>query len=125
MERIRLVLDLVTSDRCQVNVLVGYFGEERTSPCGHCTHCRTGVAQRLLPTAARPPIEPQVDRAALEALVAEHPGALGEPRQRARFLCGITSPATGKAKLGRHRAFGACEAWPFADVLAWTSGQAG
>ena len=49
---------------------------------------------------------------------AEHPTALGTPRQRARFLCGLTSPATTKARLSRHALFGALAERRFADVLA-------
>ena len=45
VERIARVVSLVTHDGCQVNALVGYFGEVRTEPCGHCT---------LLPHRARP-----------------------------------------------------------------------
>jgi ATP-dependent DNA helicase RecQ len=35
----------------------------------------------------------------------------------ARFLCGLGSPATARARLGGHRLFGALEEWPFAEVL--------
>jgi ATP-dependent DNA helicase RecQ len=47
--RIENVLALVTHDGCQVCSLVGYFGETRTEPCGHCSHCLTGCAQTLPP----------------------------------------------------------------------------
>jgi ATP-dependent DNA helicase RecQ len=53
-------------------------------------------------------------------LTAEHPAALGTARQRARFLCGLTSPATTKAKLSRHALFGALAEQRFADVLSRT-----
>jgi ATP-dependent DNA helicase RecQ len=66
--------------------------------------------------APRPEIE--LDRRVLDALTDEHPNALGTPRQRARFLCGLTSPATTKAKLSRHPLFGALADRRFADVLA-------
>jgi len=46
-----------------------------------------------------------------------HPEALATPRQRARFLCGLTSPATTRAKLSRHALFGALADQRFADVL--------
>jgi ATP-dependent DNA helicase RecQ len=52
-----------------------------------------------------------------------HPDALGAPRQRARFLCGITSPATSRAKLTRGSLFGALNAQRFADVLRWSEAQ--
>ena len=99
-----------------MQALVGYFGELRPEPCGHCTFCLTGVAQRL-PEAdlAR---APELDRAALDELAAEHPAALGTPRQRARFLCGLTSPATTRAKLSKHALFGSLADQRFTDVLA-------
>ena len=46
-ERIERVVALVEHDGCQVQSLVGYFGETRAEPCGHCTFCLTGVAQKL------------------------------------------------------------------------------
>jgi ATP-dependent DNA helicase RecQ len=99
-----------------VQSLVGYFGETRADPCGHCTYCLTGAAQKLPEPEATPKLD--LDRATLDELTAEHPAALGTPRQRARFLCGLTSPATTKAKLSRHALFGALAEQRFADVLA-------
>jgi len=122
VERIERVADLVSRDGCQVNALVGYFGEVRAEPCGHCSHCLGGRAQTVPPRSALPPIDVQVDVGALRVVARGHPEALGEPRQLARFLCGITSPATTKAKLTRHDLFGSCDAWPFLDVLAWCGG---
>jgi ATP-dependent DNA helicase RecQ len=120
--RIQQVVSLVAHDGCQVNDLVAYFGEQRDAPCGHCTFCLTGEAQQLPP--AEPPVEIDalVDRGELAALVAMHPDALGAPRQRARFLCGLTSPATTRAKLTRGPLFGSLGARPFADVLRWNEG---
>jgi len=116
-ERIQRVVSLVTNDGCQVQALVGYFGETRAEPCGHCTFCLTGHAQELPAQEVPPAID--VDRAALAALVEEHPGALGTPRQQARFLCGLTSPATTRAKLSRNALFGVLGEQRFADVLSW------
>ena len=117
-ERIERVVALVEHDGCQVQSLVGYFGETRAEPCGHCSYCLTGSAQSLPEPAATPELE--LDRAVLDELTAEHPTALGTPRQRARFLCGLSSPATTKAKLSRHALFGALAEQRFADVLALT-----
>ena len=122
--RIGSVLELVTHDGCQVGALVGYFGETRTEPCGHCTHCLTGRAQLLPEPEPKPPIAARVDAGALTALLESHPGALGSARQRARFLAGITSPATTRARLTRDPLFGSLADRRFADVLAWCeSGQ--
>jgi ATP-dependent DNA helicase RecQ len=113
-ERLQRVLSLVTHEGCQVNSLVGYFGEEREEPCGHCTFCLSGRAQRL---PAVSPLPPVVDERALGELRAAHPEALASPRQCARFLCGLTSPATTRAKLTRHPLFGALADRRFLDVL--------
>ena len=79
-------------------------------PLGHASSCR--------PRAPLPAPETIVGPARLAGLRAEHPGALGQPRQLARFLCGLSSPATTRAKLSRHELYGALAAHRFADVLA-------
>jgi ATP-dependent DNA helicase RecQ len=117
--RIENVLALVTHDGCQVRALVGYFGETRTEPCGHCSHCLTGRAQRLAQPEPKPPIETSVSVDALAALRDGHPDALGTPRQQARFLAGITSPATSRAKLTSDPLFGSLAERRFADDPAW------
>ncbi len=119
VERIGLVVELVTGEGCRANALVAYFGEERTEPCGRCSYCVAGSPQVLSPAATVPAIETVVRRDALTALVEAHPDALGAPRQRARFLCGITSPATTRAKLTRDVLFGAVADRHFAEVLEW------
>ncbi|MEZ5432806.1 MAG: hypothetical protein R3F31_16900 [Verrucomicrobiales bacterium] len=48
----------------------------------------------------------------------ERHAALRQPRQLARFLCGLTSPATTRARLGRHDLFGSLHEVAFQDVLA-------
>ncbi|RYZ12793.1 MAG: RecQ family ATP-dependent DNA helicase, partial [Myxococcaceae bacterium] len=120
VSRVRDVLRLVTHDGCQSNALVAHFGEQREAPCGHCTFCRTGVARVLPPPHPRPDLREQLDVATFRSLVAKHPEALGHPRQAARFLCGLSSPALSKAKLTGHKAFGTLAEWPFEDVLCFT-----
>jgi ATP-dependent DNA helicase RecQ len=117
--RIGNVLALVTHDGCQVRALVGYFGETRTVPCGHCSHCLTGRAQELPESELKPPIDTSVSADALASLRGRHPDALGTPRQQARFLSGITSPASSRAKLSRDPLFGSLAERRFTDVLAW------
>jgi ATP-dependent DNA helicase RecQ len=121
--RVARVLSLVTHDGCQVNALVGYFGEVRAEPCGHCSFCLGREAQGLPDAATPPALDSVVDEQKLGALRTAHPDALGAPRQRARFLCGITSPATTRAKLTRDPLFGAAADHRFADVLDWCSGS--
>ena len=53
----------------------------------------------------------------LNALERAHPEALSDPRQRARFLLGLASPALSAFRLQKHALFGALEGAAFAQVL--------
>jgi ATP-dependent DNA helicase RecQ len=99
--------------------MLEYFGEARGEPCGHCTWCETGRATTFPPRPDRGPVEGTIDAAAFRQLVRDNRGALGHPRQQARFLCGLSSPAITRAKLGKHPLNGALEDRGFAEVLAW------
>jgi ATP-dependent DNA helicase RecQ len=124
-ERIQSVLALVTHDGCQVQALVAYFGEMRPEPCGHCSYCLIGRAQQLPEPEPRPPIEMIVDASDLTDLRASNADPLGTPRQVARFLAGITSPVTTRAKLTRHPLFGTLADRRFLDILVWCQAQDG
>lgn len=113
------VLDLVTHEGCQTNALAAYFGEVRAEACGHCTFCGTGKVAVLPAEPELPPIESEVNPADLQRLRAEFPEVLKTARQTARLLCGLSSPATGKARLTRHALYGSCEHQRFHDVLSW------
>ena len=117
--RLRRVVDLIETDACQVKSLVGYFGEVRATPCGHCTWCLTKGAQALPPV--RQP-EIGVEKSAVSALRRKCPTDLQSPRQLAKILCGLTSPSFTKLKLNRDPLFGALEQHRFADVVAWCGG---
>ncbi len=117
--RVHRVPALVTHQGCQVNALVGYFGEKRAGPCGHCSHCLNGCAATLPAPPAPVELPGSIDQRAFLQLCAEQPAALGDVRQRARFLCGIGSPAQTRARITRHPLFGAAEHRSFADVLGW------
>ena len=117
--RVAQVVDLVLRNGCQTNALVGYFGEMRQAPCGHCTWCRTGKAQRLPESPLLPTLPAELNTSIFASMRKEYPAALGDSRQAARFLCGLTSPALTKHKLNRHSLFGIFEDRRFADVLAW------
>ncbi len=122
-EQVRLarVPDLLQAAECLTNRLVRYFGEERSTPCGHCSFCRAGTAAIMPPCPPGAPLEDVVPMGELNALADASPAALGTPRQRARFLCGLTSPSMSKARLTRNRLFGAAEEHPFEDVLAFVT----
>jgi ATP-dependent DNA helicase RecQ len=117
--RVQQVIDLIQQAGCQTYSLLRYFGEQHDGACGHCTFCATGQATAIPPPAPRPPIGTLVDDGELRQLRAAAPAALAQPRQRARFLCGLSSPALTRAKLSRHPLFGVLDRQPFLDVLRW------
>jgi ATP-dependent DNA helicase RecQ len=61
--RLQQVLGLVNESACQTGALVGYFGETLPGPCGHCTSCLAGAAERprdLPPEAPPAPLAPRL-----------------------------------------------------------------
>jgi ATP-dependent DNA helicase RecQ len=114
--RIDDMLDYAASDTCLSGRLLRYFGETLTA-CGHCGICLGDPPARV----AKTPVRQSGVRvpAGFEALVDTFLDALGRPRQQARFLCGLSSPAVSAIReLRGHRLFGALAAAPFADVHA-------
>lgn len=118
IRRLQRVIDLAGKPQCITNALAAHFGEERGAPCGHCSYCRTGRTAALIETTATqiPKDFPAQD---FKALRAKSGDVLASPRQAARFLCGLTSPAQTRAKLSRHPLFGALEDVRFAVVMRW------
>jgi ATP-dependent DNA helicase RecQ len=114
--RLHQVLELVHLDGCKTNALVAHFGELRHQPCGHCSGCTSPVPIERMPAAPRV-LPAGLDHDAILAVVRAHPAALGDPRQLARFLCGLPSPAVSRARLGRHTLFGLLAEHRFAQVL--------
>ncbi|MEO8184912.1 MAG: RecQ family ATP-dependent DNA helicase [Deltaproteobacteria bacterium] len=124
VQRIAQVLRLVHTPTCLSNALVAHFGELRDAPCGHCSRCQAPSVS--LQANAAPPEESfanalTLDRTELRALALNQPRALGDARQLARFLCGLTSPATSRARLSRHALFGALAERRFGEVLAFAA----
>lgn len=120
--RVRDVVALAGRDGCVTNGLLAHFGEERTEPCGHCSWCETGHAAVFPAPPAPPPVDERVQAGDVRALQSAHPDVLGLPRQMARFLCGLTSPAVSRARMGKNALFGALEDRRFTEVLAWCEG---
>lgn len=112
--RIRAILDFVEHPGCLTRRLLEYFGEEH-GECGHCSRC-LGEQAEPLPAARRRSLS-DVSLTELERIWEEGQGALESPRQRARFLCGIASPATTRKRLRTHPRFGVFESVPFHDVM--------
>ncbi len=54
----------------------------------------------------------------IRALIFEEIASLSTPRQLTRYLCGLTSPATTRAKLTKRPEFARFTTTPFRTVLA-------
>lgn len=116
IERIHRMLDYAQGNRCLTQNLLDYFGET-IEACGHCSICQGELPGELPPR--KSPLMDRYDLAGFDTLVQAHPQALGRPRQQARFLCGLSSPAVSAVRgLRSHSLFGRCAEIPFATVLA-------
>lgn len=116
IERIDSMVAYAGEKTCLTNRLLSYFGEP-IAPCGHCGICK-GDAPVNLPERAAPVIDPKI-LIKMEALASEYPDALRQPRQQARFLCGLNSPAiTVQRTLRGNPLFASCSQIPFRALLA-------
>ena len=113
--RLCQVLGLSAHRGCLTSYLTKHFGEKLSGPCGHCDRCR-GVPARTIKRPKSRRIT-QDDIAAVRKLVDEKHAALNTPRQLARFLCGMASPAATRARLTRNSAFALLADLPFSEVL--------
>jgi ATP-dependent DNA helicase RecQ len=113
--RLDQVSKFADHDGCRTRYLLRYFGEPAEQDCGHCAWCR-GHRPGAMGTIEHAKLDER-ERAMIAALKAQRHDALATPRQMARFLCGITSPAASRAKLSKDERFGALELMPFREVL--------
>ncbi|MEM7012993.1 MAG: RecQ family ATP-dependent DNA helicase [Verrucomicrobiota bacterium] len=118
IRRIGGVIDFCESSDCLTRQLLAYFGETLEEDCGNCGNCLSEKKQqRELPCSLTDELSfEQVEM--IHSIRAEKHSALKHPRQLARFLCGIRSPKSTRARLGRHDLFGCLESTPFRTVLA-------
>ncbi len=116
LARLGQVLNLSAYRGCLTGYLTKYFGETLPQPCGHCDRCRGVPAKTIKRPKSRRATDGEI--AAVRQLVDEKHAALATPRQLARFLCGMASPAATRARLSRHNAFALLADLPFAEVLA-------
>jgi ATP-dependent DNA helicase RecQ len=114
LARLEKVLALLSTKVCLTKTLLKHFGENMLEDCGHCERCRGALPVKLKPSTPRKvsPLEWQQIR----MLVEERHAALATARQLARFLCGMSSPASMRARLYRHHAYGLLADLPFTEV---------
>lgn len=115
LERLRQVLGISAQRGCLTAYLIKHFGEKLGEPCGHCDRCRGVPAKTIKRPAARKIADDELS--VIRQVVDEKHAALSSTRQLARFLCGMTSPATIRGRLTKHDGFGLLADVPFADVL--------
>ncbi|MDF2375617.1 MAG: RecQ family ATP-dependent DNA helicase [Verrucomicrobiales bacterium] len=115
IERLGLVVELCESGECLQAQLVRYFGDEMES-CGQCGVCTGEHTGGTLPQSRRVEIDLEMAAIIQQTKMEGHP-ALRQPRQIARFLSGLSSPATTRARLQRDERFGALAEVPFLDLL--------
>ncbi|MFK8111167.1 MAG: ATP-dependent DNA helicase RecQ [Rubripirellula sp.] len=121
VSRLDGVFQIAKANACQAATLSLHFGESMAEPCGNCSFClgegpweMPEIGSRSIGTSAT---------TLIEKLTAEYPDRLASARDRARFLCGLSSPSFVRAKLTRHDSFGVCDRVPFSDVLAQVGGE--
>ncbi len=111
---------MLDGEECLNLALERYFeGEAAGNACGHCSMCRRETGRRPLPGANKTPAVWNAREAeSAVSLFAEGKTALQRPAQRARFLLGISGPASMRARLWAHPAYGSCAGASWEDVLA-------
>jgi ATP-dependent DNA helicase RecQ len=119
--RLKQVLEFAGHEGCRTRYLLQYFGEQMNKDCGHCAWCE-GHRAGPVPAGPKRSCE-EIDGQGLATLRAERHEALASPRQLARFLCGMNSPKTTRAKLGRHPLFGSLGDVPFGEVMAFVENR--
>ena len=126
LARLQQVVDHALSPTCLYTSLLSHFGETM-EPCGTCSRCQGDLPPSKLPASPIPDITQEDLTLIRELIEAKHSG-LRTPRQLARFLCGMTSPAITytwylpegarrKQRLTSHDAYSLLENHGFQNVL--------
>ena len=131
IDRLNEVTSYAVSGSCHTQYLLHYFGET-SEPCQHCDQCLNSHSVNL-PASEAPEIShEELDE--IQSLIDEKHAALRSPHQLARFLCGLTSPATSrlwylpqgarrKKRLLQHDAYALLENHRYQDVLTLCDSQ--
>ncbi len=119
-QRLAQIVEFASASGCITRRLLGYFGEALAEEnCGHCHFCRTGEPTAQIDLPATPARDfTDEDAEEIRALIFEELPSLATPRSLTRYLCGLTSPATSRAKLTKRPEFGHHATTPFRTVLA-------
>jgi len=114
LARLDQVLSLATGKTCITKALLKHFGEKMEDGCGHCDRCSGVPPVKLKRTKPRKVTDAVLEE--IRELLSKKHASLGTPRQLARFLCGMSSPASMRARLYRNDAYGLLSDLPFTEV---------
>ncbi|WDQ17899.1 RecQ family ATP-dependent DNA helicase [Rhodopirellula sp. P2] len=115
-QRIDSMMGFLACSECLPVSMAAHFGSRRSRPCGKCSACR---GEGPWDTQLNPPdsIGDSASKAMADAMAA-YPDLFSDPIDRAKFLCGLYTPAFMRFRVNRHFGFGVCESVPFTTVLA-------
>lgn len=114
IERLKTMVEYMNKPQCFSQQLIAYFGEP-SGTCGTCSYCM-GKHHTPVQTANEHDITDE-QLALINQIHSEAHHGLAHPRQLARFLCGLPSPATRSPTLKKHKSFGALCDIGFLQVL--------
>ena len=121
LARIQDILLLFQREACLAEALAAHFGETLPGACGHCSWCRD-KKPIVLPAREKTSVDERRWKE-VEAIRAEKSELLADPRALARFLCGLSTPKSSRAKLSSLSLFGIYSDVPFAAVLERTAAK--
>jgi ATP-dependent DNA helicase RecQ len=113
--RLDAVFGLAKAADCMAGRLSHHFGEKIAKPCGRCSGCNGDGPYEIGPVGAKS-IGTSAKTAVMN-LAKKYPDQLSQPRERARFLCGLSSPGFTRSRLSRDPSFGICDAVPYPLVF--------
>ena len=115
IDRLQQLMDWITADACQNSLLCERFDQALDQACGHCNWCDEKKAV-VVDTERASTVKKEIISQAI-SLQQDHAIVLKTTVELSRFLCGLSSPAIGRAKLTSHKLFGSCQEIPFRHVL--------
>ncbi|GAA5510846.1 ATP-dependent DNA helicase RecQ [Novipirellula caenicola] len=121
VNRLDAVLQLAAARSCQAATLAAHFGDEMKQDCGHCSYC-LGEGPFEIPQPSSRSLGGSAARI-VDEMIAKYPDRMVTARQRAKFLCGLSTPAMIRSRMTREPHFGVCSEMPFADVLQAVGGE--
>lgn len=110
-------LNLWQTGMCQNRQIDIYFGfSENAEACAHCASCVGELPQKLDSPHYVPCLSLE-HRQELMQLLLKHKVALGRPSQLVRFLLGISTPASLRARLWNHPLYGSQASAMWGDLI--------